>query len=415
MKPAGTTFTAEDVDLRQRRFWLSVLSTLLILAGSALNMLLHRHADPLVGMIGSLLTLVGAGLAVTWRLWVSKQRGRLELSDSTLLFAGRPLLARAKIKQAYGFGEAGKSAVRVVAARGCDLAFAHPDDAAGFLHALAQSAGETTATFHAFAGGQRTRRALMVGVPLFIVAIVGVMISLLVQHVIARAAIQLFTAGSVLIMLAPIFAFRLIVQRKLVVGTDGILVSRPLGRSEFIPFGRLREATVKGSDVILSLAGERTRRRFALGGARRMEGADVDVSARALAQRIEEARGRGRTGELGAATSALLARGTRSIGEWMGALAQITDTAGSFRSSAVPRDQLWRVVDDATATTELRAAAAIALRAELGDDERTRFRVASNVSADPALRKVFLAVGQDDEAELTAAVGDLEAKRTPAR
>ncbi len=140
-----------------------------------------------------------------------------------------------------------------------------------------------------------------------------------------------------------------------------------------------------------------------------MQGADVDVPARALAQRIEEARERGRTGELGAATSALLARGKRSIGEWMGALAQITDTAGGFRSSAVPRDQLWRVVDDATATTELRAAAAIALRRELGDDERTRFRVASNVSAEPALRKVFLAVGEDDERELTAALEGLPA------
>ena len=103
MKPPGTAFAAADVDLTQRRFWLSVLSTLMIVTGGVMNLLVRRHGDPLVGIMGSLLTLAGGALAVTWRLWVSKQRGRLELTDSTLFFAGRPLLARAKIKQAYGF------------------------------------------------------------------------------------------------------------------------------------------------------------------------------------------------------------------------------------------------------------------------------------------------------------------------
>ena len=215
------------------------------------------------------------------------------------------------------------------------------------------------------------------------------------------------TVALALIGVGPILAATRLLGRQLVVGTDGVLVKRPFGKTDFFPFRTISAAETDGADLVLSLTDESSPRRFAVGGSPRFGGADADVPVRALVQRIEEARARGERGDGGANTSALLARGRRSAPTWMRELAHLADAAATFRSSAIPRDHLWRVVEDATASTELRAGAALALRRELGEAERLRFRVASNVSAEPALRRVFLAVGSDDEARLTAAVDEL--------
>lgn len=99
----------------------------------------------------------------------------------------------------------------------------------------------------------------------------------------------------------------------------------------------------------------------------------------------------------GSGPVAILARGSRSTRDWIAALRQIGAAGdGGYRVAAVDERELFGVVGDAHAPSELRVAAAIALGANV--DHAPRLRVAADDVADPVVRRIALAATEDESA-----------------
>lgn len=135
-----------------------------------------------------------------------------------------------------------------------------------------------------------------------------------------------------------------------------------------------------------------------------------DSLAAALGERLEIYRQRATTSN----AVSLLARGGRTVDAWMKSLAAVNPKrAGSYRTAALPQDELWRVVEDATADPSARAGATVVLREALDDAGRTRLRVAIDGIAAPKVRVAMRAAADGESHEamaqaLAAAEGDLE-------
>lgn len=184
------------------------------------------------------------------------------------------------------------------------------------------------------------------------------------------------------------------------VGTDGVFTSW-LGRRRFLA----HEGTIGASffhevvggknyygvDVVRR-DGERVR--LATG-----QGAVGEMQARQLEHRIREAadlRGRGDAGTI--------ARGDRSLPDWLRDLRRLGAGATHHRSAATPPDVLLRIVEDSGATEEARAGAAVAAVTGGDEEARARVRVAAETSASPELRALLadIADGADDDALVPA-------------
>jgi hypothetical protein len=76
----------------------------------------------------------------------------------------------------------------------------------------------------------------------------------------------------------------------------------------------------------------------------------------------------------------------------------------------MPADVLWRVAEDAFASADARAGAAMALRAALDDHGRTRLRVAADACATPELRAALEAIASDED-DVTQALDELDARQ----
>ncbi len=63
-----------------------------------------------------------------------------------------------------------------------------------------------------------------------------------------------------------------------------------------------------------------------------------------------------------------------------------TPSDGDYRSSAYPKELLLRVVEDPTKSTRVRVAAAVAIRADLDEEDRARVRDAAMATASRELR-----------------------------
>jgi hypothetical protein len=198
---------------------------------------------------------------------------------------------------------------------------------------------------------------------------------------------------------------------KIAVGADGVLVSSLLRRS-FYPFAKI--ASVRRSDwgVVLT----------------RQSGREVEIrteaKANAKGSRDREAllaHVEKRVAELSALQGAgnaavLVARGGRSLEEWTHALRSLGGggDGGAYRASAVPEEELWRILEDPTSDASARAGAAVALRGSLDDGGRARLRVAAEESASPKVRVALAAVATDAaDDELTRALADCEEEAPP--
>ena len=128
-----------------------------------------------------------------------------------------------------------------------------------------------------------------------------------------------------------------------------------------------------------------------------------------LEARILEARRRSRKGDAGAVTP-LLRRGDRSVGAWIGALRSLGAGANAGpRTAPVPRESLFRVVEDPSLPARDRAAAAVALGIDLDDEDRARLRTAAGSTAMPRLRVAIEAAASGaEEAEVEAALAEID-------
>lgn len=101
---------------------------------------------------------------------------------------------------------------------------------------------------------------------------------------------------------------------------------------------------------------------------------------------------------------ATLARGTRTARAWLDELRALRQP--QYRVAAVSEDQLFRILLDANADEQARAAAAVCL-VRGDDDMRTKVRVAIDDIAAPKLRAVVAAALEEDEQKITTALDAL--------
>ncbi len=178
-----------------------------------------------------------------------------------------------------------------------------------------------------------------------------------------------------------------------VIGSDGLLVKVSSKPERFIPYADIEQVQSTRSRITVTLrtgppvslrcpddAVERRRPR---------------VGASALARRIVEAKAASEARM--AAPPEPLARAGRDLQTWMQALDSLSDHASTYREATVSREQLWGTLEDAGQAPELRAAAAVALRAGLADDERPRLRVVAGAAAAPRLRVALERLASGDE------------------
>jgi hypothetical protein len=182
------------------------------------------------------------------------------------------------------------------------------------------------------------------------------------------------------------------------VGADGIHLLSVLSRSRFIPFGAVTTAETRGRNVTICLRD---------GGTETMydpsNGRDRADEGQLLVYRINEQLDR--HGRDGAEIRALL-RGARTTSDWIKEVSRASDEHASFRSPAVPADDLWRVLADPVAVATARAGAALALRDRLDDGGRARLRVIADACAAPKLRVALRLAASDAKAEALEEVFD---------
>ncbi len=108
-------------------------------------------------------------------------------------------------------------------------------------------------------------------------------------------------------------------------------------------------------------------------------------------------------------TEAALRQRGGGVHAWFEAVRDLATAAGpaTHRTAPVGPDALWRVVEDADATSDARAGAAIALVSALGEEAKTRLRIAA-LAAPPRLRVAFEAAAHaTTEAELEQVLAEI--------
>jgi hypothetical protein len=133
-----------------------------------------------------------------------------------------------------------------------------------------------------------------------------------------------------------------------------------------------------------------------------------------IEERIREGQDSLRRGDT-VTDAALLERGARGMSDWVAELWAIgTDANVTLRTAPIPKDRLLRVVEDPSLGSSARAAAAVALRADLDDDARARLRVVGESTAEPRLRvAIEKAANGADRSELEAALAEVEGEPHP--
>ncbi len=191
---------------------------------------------------------------------------------------------------------------------------------------------------------------------------------------------------------------------RITIGADGVSIRRAL-RTRFIPFGRINSVTNDPLEILLVLDG---------GGLERIPLAELAIEPRrALFTRIEEARLASRHRVTPPAVAEVLDRNGRSIAEWRSTLSAMLRGSESYRTVALQRTDLLRVLGDPAAPSERRIGAALALAADGSDEGRSRVRVVAEACASEPLRMALnrAADGALEPAELEAAVAPVETDR----
>jgi hypothetical protein len=395
---SGKSFEARGVVLRGRRWLLGMWA---VLQGSGLAMLLSHLLDwNALGwvLVGGVLCMVAPILVTVYawsaRKWPERSPVRL-IADPSGLRVDGSVINRQSLVAGYVLATP-EPAVRLIR-RGrhpsIDLELPMQTDAVQLVEALGLGVTRGTARFHAVYGGT-VRRFLVLFCAmfayLFLFALAMSVVDGFTRRGLPPAAIALFWTVLGLLPLLGQLVFRTDID----VGADGIWLSKG---NQFLPYTEILQVTALDRDILLvKRSGERIRLGF--GGSVRQHEASA-----ACMQRIDEARA-ARASE-GAAVSpeALLSPAGRSPGEWLDALRVVAD----YRSSAVPDDILWRIVEDPNAAGPTRAGAAIALGHGLDAEARQRLRVAAQACAAPRLRVAFELVAEEvevDQARLETAL-----------
>lgn len=196
------------------------------------------------------------------------------------------------------------------------------------------------------------------------------------------------------------------------IGADGV-GTKWLGKQTFHPFSQMQDAASYAERVggktqlgvrLTMRDGEQAKIPCGQKGWNHVDPGEIE-------QRIREARDVHRRGEW-QLDPKLLARGERTLSDWLVALKSLGAGAGAdMRTSAIPTDRLLSLIADAGAPGVARVAASIAALEQAPEEARSRARIAAVTTAEPSLRKSFERVAAaTDDALLTEALAELEAE-----
>jgi hypothetical protein len=351
-----------------------------------------------------LVMLGGLGLGtLAFALFARRERYRIGsvVVDDEGARLGGELVPRASIKSAYYAPQVRgmPAAVRLlgdgdrVLAR---IAVRSHEEADEIMGALGLGPTQRAARFPAFA--PRGSPSAYVALGLFLAggAVMAAAIPLQLPWLIAVA---------VLVMIVGSAAFNPCIIH---VGADGLLVGTRIG-PRFVPWSEVVSLESASRGVVVRCKAEAIAIPTSLTVAANPRD---EVAKQALLDRAHAALAAHRRGEE-PDVAALLARRGRPHAEWVRALFH---REVGFRTAPVLDDQLWSVVESATADATARAGAAAVLARAGGAAERERLRVAADGCAAPRLRAVLeKAADGASDAEVEAALLEVEADEDETR
>lgn len=400
--------------LRPKRFWLGLGWLLLGLSPLFLLSAFFTHgATIMTGFYAVLFGLMSLSYGSRSIKGAKADAGTLEVSEKAITFGGSELAKREELKQAFVVPQDGASLVRLERKgrmqRPLFLRLGDQDEADAFMRAIGFDAEHSAAEMRvasSMLGWGFGKQMLAIFVPMmaFMGAIFG-LVALVKSPPVFLALTLAFVAYVFSLAFAP---------TTVRVGTDGVF-TRWLSRKRFIPHSEID--VVVSYDEVRGTKRQRGVRLVLKSGEKvNLPTGQRDIAlteAAQLERRIDEAREAYRRGAAGGTTD-VLARGDRTVADWIRHLRGVGAGAVGLRTPAIPSDVFLRVVEDSKAAPIDRASAAVAAIASGGDDVKQRVRVAAETTVSPKLRVALerIAVEEDtDEDELAQALDELNEER----
>ena len=336
------------------------------------------------------LTVVWITLGLLNQLRVNRQRavyarGDLRVDERGVFHRGKPVVRLGDLRSVMLDPTATRPKMRLVTRwrRMIDLELASIEDARAVTAALG------------FDPARRPFRAATIA-PGFLAMIPFVGAGLFFGEFLHRLPHGL---GLTFAALSVLLAY-LLTKTRFVVSPDGLTLHRPLRQPRHIALVDIADVQVTTLALVLTLKGGEVLK-F---GDLRMDGLD---GAAQITNRLREQIAVRRQGPASPALQAL-SPGDEPVRAWARSLRERIDT---FRQAKLRDDELWSVVDDVDAAPEKRAAAAMVLSPEIGDEGRARLRVLAGHTALPKLRVSLEAAANGDEAAAEEALEDLVQRR----
>ena len=365
------------------------------LALSAFHRAVHGHP---VWWLAFLVYFAGVvAVFKAWTEWWNEQRGRLRADETGLWLGERCVIRREAVRHGYVFRRGERTYVRLGRAlRHVEVEVADEAEGEALLVAMRLDSGRSVAQYAMTNGTWRASflRASASTLPVVLAPVVAFLLGGALPTLLGSLVV-----GSVFTLL-----YALDQLLRVSVGADGIRVKSLVQHARFVPFSAIESARTDGTNITIRLHdGESIRIHSPAGANAKKHGllarpialSDRVHEARKLVDRIEEQLAARRA--RGNVDAPAFARAGRKTGEWLREVAGATDATATYRTPAVPPEELWRIVEDTAASPTARAGAAAALRKDLDGDGRLRLRAAADACAAPRLRIALETVASDDD------------------
>jgi hypothetical protein len=340
--------------------------------------------------------------------WPSLTKERV-LANQTTLRVGARTVPRVALRDGFLVPRPGRPPMvrfrRRWPRRPIELQVEHDEEGRRVLRSLRLDASQTVARLKLPSRANERRSVAVAGVGLTFV--VAVLLVTIVGNPWPLVGLPAAIVAMNVLWLLP---------TRLEIGKDGLLV-RWAWTQRFVPIGRIRrvaEVTADGFkwvEVVLDdsqgLRAEKLRLNV---GQQAWERGEATM----IVERIRELLAAPERGRIDVAAAQLRRQG-RDVKEWIAALRSIGAGASSFRTAPLAAEQLLRVVEDAGAAPQARAAAAVAVGGELDDEGRSRLEAAVRGVAAPKLRVALESVvARRCDEELEAALAEVDEERVGA-
>lgn len=405
--------------MRRNRWWLALASTPWMAIGAlAITALAIRNPAPLAPSFHfAIFGLIAFLFAYKRNRNPRFVPGSIRADAEGVRQNGELLVRREEIKQGFVVPHAGRHVVRLVKKGprpSLNVAVESVDEGRRLLRALGLDASQTVAEVRAMSRifSMPAWKQMALYMSPAIAAFIGMAIGM------GSFGKGGAAFGPMLMVVAyPFLLTMILIREKVQIGADGIL-TRWMGRQRYFPFSQIEwvnpwegaqlNKRYTGVELVLR-SGEKHR---ILVGQKRWSEEERGL----LLERISESIEAYKSGMFGTDAS-ILGRNGRAPTDWITALRAIgTGANADMRTSPIPLERLWQIVEDASAAAVARASAAVALVAQVPVEERTRIRVAARATASPKLR---VALEQATEPEITdqalaEALAELEAEQAGA-